>query len=224
MIPRGEQRFGTCTTRIRGGKGSEPHWTERLCAGGSRGERSSLGSLGSRMGGEPAPSREGHRGRPGPSAGGASGSGGDALRVVRVTRDQLGVAWAAEAEPRSWRVVCWDSRDVAVARLELTGRHRRATFAGLARLPQPFTIAVSGLGRDGSVLWQAGLSDLFLRAVRLTGRAGASDRIRTRRHRSTANTGRSESVSPKRPKKDPAPGKTGTAKKPKPKKKTSRGK
>jgi hypothetical protein len=113
------------------------------------------------MGGEPAPSRQGHRGRPGPSAGGASGSGGDALRVVRVTRDQLGVAWAAETEPRSWQVVCWDSRDVGVARLELTGRHRRATFAGLARLPQPFTIAVSGLGRDGEVLWQAGLPICF---------------------------------------------------------------
>jgi hypothetical protein len=176
------------------------------------------------MGGEPAPSRDEDRGRPGPSAGTASGSGRDALRVVRTTRDQLGVAWSAEADPLAWQVVCWDSRDVAVARLKLTGRHRRATFAGLARLPQPFTIAVSGLGRDGSVLWQAGLSDLFLRAGRLTGGEGASDRTRTRRERRTASTGRSESVSPKRPKKDPAPGKTGTTRKPKPKKKTSRGK
>ena len=84
------------------------------------------------------------------------GSGGDALRVVRATRDQLGVAWSAELDPLSWRVVCWDSGDAAVARLTLSGSHRRATFAGLARLRQPFTIAVSGLGADGSVLWQVG--------------------------------------------------------------------
>jgi hypothetical protein len=72
-------------------------------------------------------------------------------------------------------------------------------------LQQPFTIAVSGLERDGSVLWQAGLADLYLRAGRPAGREGASDRTRT-----------------KRPKKDPAPGKTGKTKKPK--KKTARGK
>jgi hypothetical protein len=135
-----------------------------------------------RMRGQPASSRGRHRGRPGPSRGGAEGSGADALRVVRVTRDQLGVAWSAEADPLSWRVVCWDSRDAAVARLKLGGPHRRATFAGLARLQQPFTIAVSGLGQDGSVLWQAGLADLHLRADRPAGREGASDRMRTRRH------------------------------------------
>ncbi len=95
------------------------------------------------MRGEPAPSRDGHPGRSGPSRGNAAGLGGDALRVVRAIRDQLGVAWSAEADPLSWQVVCWDSRDAAVARLKLTGTHRRATFAGLARLQQPFTIAVS---------------------------------------------------------------------------------
>jgi hypothetical protein len=100
---------------------------------------------------------------------------------VRATRDQLRVAWSAEADPLSWQVVCWDGRDAAVARLKLTGTHRRATFAGLARLQQPFTIAVSGLGRDGSVLWQAGLADLYLRAGRPAEREGASDRMRTRR-------------------------------------------
>jgi hypothetical protein len=120
--------------------------------------------------------------------------------------------------------VCWDSRDAAVARLKLTGTQRRATFAGLARLQQPFTIAVSGLGRDGSVLWQAGLADLYLRAPRPAGREGAPDRRRTRRHRSAARQGREEPVSPKRPKKDAAPGKTGKTRKPKPKKKTARGK
>src|SRR6266540_996467 len=82
------------------------------------------------MRGQPASSRDRHRGRTGPSRGGAAGSGGDALRVVRATRDQLGVAWSAEADPFSWRVVCWDSSDAAVARLELSGTHRRATFAG----------------------------------------------------------------------------------------------
>ena len=177
------------------------------------------------MGGEPAPSREGHRGRSGLSGGTASGSGGgDAVRVVRATRDQLGVAWCAQADPASWQVVCWDSRDVAVAGLRLSGRHRRATFAGLAGLRQPFTIAVSGLGGDGSVLWQAGLSDLSLRAGRRSGREGASDPVRTRGQRGTGSKGRSDPVSPKRPKKDPAPGKTATTGKPKPKKKTSRGK
>jgi hypothetical protein len=88
--------------------------------------------------------------------GGAAGSDRDALRVVRATRDQLGVAWSAEADPLFWQVVCWDSRDAAVARLKLSGRHRRATFAALARLQQPFTIAVSGVGDDGSMVWQAG--------------------------------------------------------------------
>jgi hypothetical protein len=176
------------------------------------------------MRGEPAPSRGGRPGRSGPSRGNAAGLGGDALRVVRVTRDQLGVAWSAEADPLSWQVVCWDIRDAAVARLELTGTHRRATFAGLARLQQPFTIAVSGLGGDGSVLWQGGLADLYLRAGRPAGREGASDRMRMRRHRSTDSQGRREAVSPKRPKKDAAPGKMGKTKKPKPKKKTARGK
>ena len=96
--------------------------------------------------GDRSPSRTNLRGR-------ATGSGGDALRVVRATRDQRGVAWSAEADPLFWQLVCWDSRDAAVARLKLNGTHRRATFAGLARLQQPFTIAVSGLGHDGSVLW-----------------------------------------------------------------------
>src|SRR6266511_1191765 len=176
------------------------------------------------MRGQPAPSREGHPGRTGPSRGGARSSAGDALRVARATRDQLGVAWSAEADPFAWRVVCWDSRGAAVARLKLTGTHRRATFAGLARLQQPFTIAVSGLGRDGSVLWQGGLADLYLRAGGPTGGEGASDRMRTRRHPSTASQGRREPVSPKRPKKDATPGKTGKTRKPKPKKKTARGK
>jgi hypothetical protein len=134
------------------------------------------------------------------------------------------VAWSVEADPFSWRVVCWDSRDAAVARLKLSGRHRRATFAGLARLRQPFTIAVSGMAGDGSVLWQGGLADLCLRQDRPAGREGASDREGTRRHPGTASQGRREPVSPKRPKKDAALGRTGKTKKPKPKKKTARGK
>jgi len=173
------------------------------------------------MRGQPAPSRERHPGRTGRSRRSAADSGGDALRVVRATRDQLGVAWSTEADPLSWQVVCWDSRDAAVARLKLPGTHRLATFGGLARLQQPFTIAVSGLGRDGSVLWQGGLADLYLRAGPTT---GSSDRMRTRRHPSTVSQGRREQVSPKRPKKDPAQGKTGKKPKPKPKKKTARGK
>ena len=176
------------------------------------------------MRGQPASSRDRHPGRTGPFQGSAAGSGGDALRVVRATRDQLGVAWSAEADPFSWQVVCWDSRDAAVARLKLSGTHRRATFAGLARLQQPFTIAVCGLGRDGSVLWQGGLADLYLRADRPAGREEASDRMRARRHPGTASQGRREPVSPKRPKKDAAPAKTGKTRKPKPKKKTARGK
>ncbi len=176
------------------------------------------------MRGQPTPSRGSHPGRTGLSRGGAAGSDGDALRVVRATRDQLGVAWSAETDPLSWQVVCWDSRDAAVARLKLAGTHRRATFAGLARLPQPFTIAVSGLGHDRSVLWQAGLADLYLRPDRPAGPEGAPDRIRTRSHPNTASQARREPVSPKRPKKDAAPGKQGKTRKPKPKKKTARGK
>ncbi len=176
------------------------------------------------MRGQQAPSRGGQPRGTFLSRDGAAGSDGDALRVVRATRDQLGVEWSAEADPLSWRVVCWDSCDAAVARLKLTGTHRRATFAGLARLQHPFTIAVSGLGADGSVLWQAGLADLYLRPGRPAGRAGVSERLRTCGQRSTASQGRREPVSPKRPKKDAASGKTGTTRKPKPKKKTARGK
>src|SRR5213592_4100921 len=128
------------------------------------------------MSGRPASSRDRHSGRTRPSRGGAAGSGGDALRLVRATRDQLGVAWSVEADPVFWQLVCWDSRGAAVARLKLSGTHRRATFAGLARLRQPFTIALAGLGGDGSVLWQAGLADLYLRADRPAGRAQAGDR------------------------------------------------
>jgi hypothetical protein len=188
------------------------------------GEESWLGSLTSAMHGQPAPSPDTDQGRPGRPRGRAAGSGGDALRVVRVTRDQLGIAWSSQADPSSWQVVCWDSRDAGVARLKLTGRHRRATFAGLARLQQPFTIAVSGLGRDGSVLWQGGLADLYLRADRPAGREGASGRMRARRHGGTASQGGREQLSPKRPKKDPEPGKTGKTRKPKPKRQTARGK
>jgi hypothetical protein len=147
-----------------------------------------------------------------------------ALRVVRATRDQLRVEWTAPADPFCWRVVCWDGRDAAVARLELTGTHRRATFARLARLPQPFTIAVSGLAADGSVLWQAGLSDRICTAGALLGGRGVSGRARTGGQTTTIGPGRREPVSPKRPKKDPPSAKAGKTRKPKAKKKTSRGK
>jgi hypothetical protein len=136
----------------------------------------------------------------------------------------LRVEWSAEVDPSSWQVVCWDGRDAAVARLKLSGTHRRATFAGLARLRQPFTIAVSGLGADGSVRWQAGLADLYLREGSAAGRAGVSEHVRTRGQRGTLSQGRREPVSPKRPKKDAAPGRAGKTRKPKPKKKTARGK
>jgi hypothetical protein len=158
------------------------------------------------MGAQPAPSRDRQPGRTDPRRGGARRAGGDPLRVVRATRDQLGVAWSAKADPLTWRVVCWDSRDATVARLNLSGTHRRATFAGLAPLQQPFTIAVSGFARDGSVLWQAGLADLYLRPDRPAGPGAASDRVRTRTQPNTA-----------------IPGKTGKTRKPKPKK-TARGK
>ena len=135
-----------------------------------------------------------------------------ALRVVRATRDQLRVEWSAEADPLCWRVVCWDGRGAAVARLKLTGTHRRATFGGLARLQQPF------------LLWQEGLPDLYLRASHVAGRTGASGQRRTSERQGMTSQERRDSVSPKRPKKEAAPGKTGKTRKPKPKKKTSRGK
>jgi hypothetical protein len=132
------------------------------------------------------------------------------------------VEWSAERDARLWRVVCWDDRDAAVARLELSGTHRRATFAGLARLRQPFTIAVSALAADGSVLWQAGLADLYLRAGDPVGRASRPERTRTSRQRGTVSPGRRERVSPKRPQNDAPSVKTG--KKPTAKKKTAHGK
>jgi hypothetical protein len=169
---------------------------------------------------QPAASRGGQR--RGSEPGGAAGSDGDRLRVVRTTRDQLRVEWSAEADPRLWRVVCWDGRNAAVARLKLSGTHRRATFAGLRRLQQPFTIAVSALGADGSVLWQAGLADLLLSAGDPTGRPGDSDR--TGGQRGAAGQGRSGPASAKRAMKDAWPGRTGKTRKPRPKKKTARGK
>jgi hypothetical protein len=147
-----------------------------------------------------------------------------ALRLVRATRDQLRVEWSAQADPRTWQVVCRDGRDAAVARLKLTGTHRRATFAGLARLQQPFTIAVSGLADDGSVVWQAGLADLYLRERSADGRGGVAEQTRAHGQRRTPSQGSRDFVSPKRPKKDAAAGKTGKTRKPKPKKKTARGK
>jgi hypothetical protein len=109
------------------------------------------------------------------AAGRLARASADGLWLARATRDQLGVAWSAVPDVVAWQVVCWDSRDAAVGRLRLTERHRRATFARLAGLRQPFTIAVSGLGSDGSVLWQRGLADLYLRADQTTGDERASD-------------------------------------------------
>jgi len=148
----------------------------------------------------------------------------DRLWLARATRDQLGVAWAAVPDAVAWQVVCWDSHDAAVGRLRLTGRHRRATFARLAGLPQPFTIAISGLGADGSVLWQRGLADLYLRADQTTVDERASDSRPAHEQRTPADRGRRDVVAAKRPKKNVVAGKTGGASKPKPKKKTSRGK
>ena len=169
------------------------------------------------------PSSERRRRTSDPAAGRLMRASADGLWLARATRDQLGVSWSGIADAVAWQVVCWDSDDAAVGRLRLSGRHRRATFAGLAGLRQPFTIAVSGLGADGSVLWQRGLADLYLRADQATGDERASDSRPTRQRR-RANRGRRDVVAAKRPKKDVAAGKTGGSSKPKPKKKTSRGK
>ena len=169
------------------------------------------------------PSSERQRRTSDPAAGRLTRAGADGLWLARATRDQLGVSWFAVTDAVAWQVVCWDSDDAAVGRLRLSGRHRRATFAGLAGLRQPFTIAVSGLGVDGSVLWQRGLADLYLRADQTTGDERASDSRPTQQRR-RANRGRRDVVAAKRPKKDVAAGKTGGSSKPKPKKKTSRGK
>jgi hypothetical protein len=158
------------------------------------------------------------------AAGRFTRAGADRLWLARATGDQLGVAWSALPGVVVWQVVCWDSHDAAVGRLRLAGRHRRATFAGLAGLRQPFTIAVSGLGPDGSVLWQRGLADLSLRADQTTGEERASDWRPALTQRRPANRGRRDVVAAKRLKKDVAVGKTGGSNKPKPKKKTSRGK
>jgi len=169
------------------------------------------------------PSSERQRRTSDPAAGRLMRASADGLWLARATRDQLGVSWSAVTDAVAWQVVCWDRDDAAVGRLRLSGRHRRATFARLAGLRQPFTIAVSGLGVDGSVLWQRGLADLYLRADQTTGDERASDSRPTQQRR-RANRGRRDVVAAKRPKKDVAAGKTGGSSKPKPKKKTSRGK
>jgi hypothetical protein len=173
---------------------------------------------------QPVPSSESQRRRSNPAAGRRTRASADGLWLARATRDQLGVAWSALPDAVAWQVVCWDCHDAAVGRLRLTGRHRRATFARLAGLRQPFTIAVSGLGPDGSVLWQQGLADLYLRAEQTTGDERASDSRPAHKQRRHASRGRRDIVAAKRPKKDIAAGKTGGSSKPKPKKKTSRGK
>ena len=124
---------------------------------------------------QPVPTSERQLRRNDPAAGRLTGASAEGLWLARVTRDQLGVAWSALPDAVAWQVVCWDSDDAAVGRLRLTGRHRRATFARLAGLRQPFTIAVSGLGADGSVLWQRGLADLYLRADQATAEERASN-------------------------------------------------
>jgi hypothetical protein len=173
---------------------------------------------------QPVPSSERQRRTSDPAAGRLTRAGADGLWLARATRDQLRVSWSAVTDAVvAWQVVCWDSDDAAVGRLRLSGRHRRATFARLAGLRQPFTIAVSGLGADGSVLWQRGLADLYLRADQTTRDERASD-SRPAQQRRRANRGKRDVLAAKRPKKDVAAGKTGGSSKPKPKKKTSRGK
>src|SRR5438477_10856708 len=81
----------------------------------------------------------------------------DGLQLVRATRDKLEFVWPAVSNVRSWRVVCWDGHDRAVALLTLSSEHRRATLVGLRSLQPPFTVAVSGLRGDGGVIWQDGL-------------------------------------------------------------------
>jgi hypothetical protein len=165
---------------------------------------------------QPVPSSERQRRMSDSAASRPPRASADGLWLVRATRDQLGVVWSALPDAVAWQVVCWDSQDAPVGRLRLRGRHRRATFARLAGLRQPFTIAVSGLGADGSVLWQGGLADLYLPADQTDSRPA--------QQRRRANRGRRDVVAAKRPKKDVAAGKTAGSSKPKPKKKTSRGK
>jgi hypothetical protein len=128
-----------------------------------------------RMRAQPVPSSERQRRRSDPAARRRTRASADGLWLARATRDQSGVAWSAVTDAVAWQVVCWDGDDAAVGRIRLRGRHRRATFARLAGLRQPFTIAVSGLGADGSVRWQRGLADLYLPADQTTGDERASD-------------------------------------------------
>ena len=155
---------------------------------------------------------------------GGSGSGAGALRVVRAKRDQLGVAWSAETDPLCWQVVCWDSRDAAVARLKLTGGHPAGDLRGSCS----FAAAVHDRRLRAGRRWLRALAGRACRSVS----AGRSPRWVTARlqphagaqARKVVSQGRREPVSPKRPKKDPAPAKFGKTRKAKPKKKTARGK
>jgi hypothetical protein len=119
------------------------------------------------------------------------------LRLARATSDQLTVAWDRRADVAVWRVVCWDRHAVPVARLGLGAKHRRATVAGLAALAQPFTIGVSAIGADGSILWQAGLDELRLdprrplRSERASGRGREQDaRTNARARRRAPDAGK----------------------------------
>src|SRR5512132_1010257 len=150
----------------------------------------------------PVPGSERQRRTSDPAAGRLTRASADGLWLARATRDQLGVSWSAVTDAVAWQVVCWDSDDAAVGRLRLSGRHRRATFARLAGLRQPFTIAVSGLGADGSVLWQRGLADLYLRLDQTTADERASDSRPAHKQRRPASRGRRDIVAAKRPKKD----------------------
>jgi len=126
----------------------------------------------------------------------------EGLQLVRATRDKLELVWPAVSNVRSWRVVCWDGKDKAVALLTLSSEHRRAPLAGLRALQQLFTVAVSGLGGDGAVIWQDGLADLTPR---------------------DSDQGRRNTMPAKKTKKA-ASEKTAASGKAKPKKKTSRDK
>lgn len=191
---------------------SSAAWSSRCSSlrTGSRGEGSSLGSLVSACAVSQHPAVPGIQAEPAPPEAAPQARVGmpSALfgRLV-ISWESPGLLKPTPSPGRSSAGTAAMPPSPGSRAAERTGR--RATFAGLARLQQPFTIAVSGLGRDGSVLWQGGLADLYLRADRPAGRVGASDRMRAPRHPGTASQGRREPVSPKRPKKDAGPGKDG---------------
>jgi Endoribonuclease L-PSP len=106
-------------------------------------------------------------------------------------------------QDRAWFGSFQEIQGPSVGWLRLTGRHRRATFACLAGLRQPFTIAVSGRDATARCSGSAGSLISTWAPIALPGTSEARIRdARASNERRPANRGRRDALAAKRPKKD----------------------